>query len=61
MVLETERRSAMEQHREKPKTPKPRTEEKPKRFRFIKLEERISPSFARSASGCTTSNCGTRV
>jgi hypothetical protein len=34
----------MEPRREKPKAPKPRPEEKQKRFRLIKLEERIAPS-----------------
>jgi hypothetical protein len=33
----------MEPQREKPKNPKPRPEEKQKRFRLIKLEERITP------------------
>jgi hypothetical protein len=35
----------MEPHSEEPKVPKPRTEEKPKRFRIVKLEERIAPTF----------------
>jgi hypothetical protein len=33
----------MEPRREKPKAPKPRTEEKPKRFHLIKLEQRLAP------------------
>jgi hypothetical protein len=32
-----------EQRREGPKAPEPRPEEKPRRFRLIKLEERIAP------------------
>jgi hypothetical protein len=32
-----------ERHREEPKAPTPRPEEQPKRFRLIKLEERIAP------------------
>jgi hypothetical protein len=34
----------MEPRREELKAPKPRTEEKPKRFRIVKLEERIAPN-----------------
>jgi hypothetical protein len=34
----------MEPRQEKPKTTKPRTEERPKRFRLIKLEQRIAPT-----------------
>jgi hypothetical protein len=34
----------MELRREEPKDPKPRPEEKRKRFRLVKLEERIAPS-----------------
>jgi hypothetical protein len=34
----------MEPHREKPqKAPEPGAEQKPKRFRIVKLEERIAP------------------
>jgi hypothetical protein len=33
----------MEPRREEPKKPEPRPEHKPKRFRIIKLEERIAP------------------
>jgi hypothetical protein len=32
-----------EPHRNEPKAPQPRPEEKQKRFRLIKLEERIAP------------------
>jgi hypothetical protein len=34
----------MDPRREQPKTVKPRPEEKPKRFRLVKLEERITPT-----------------
>jgi hypothetical protein len=34
----------MEPRREQPKVPEPRPDEKRKRFRIIKLEERIAPS-----------------
>jgi hypothetical protein len=34
----------MEPRREELKAPKPRPKERPKRFRIIKLEERIAPS-----------------
>ena len=33
----------MEPRSQEPKTTKPQSEEKPKRFRIIKLEERIAP------------------
>ena len=39
-----------EPHREKPKAPKPRPQEKQKRFRLIKLEERIAPRRGTSDS-----------
>jgi hypothetical protein len=32
-----------EPHREAPKAPAPRPKEKPRRFRIVKLEERIAP------------------
>jgi hypothetical protein len=35
----------MKPQQENPKPAKPRTEEKPKRFRIVKLEERIAPGF----------------
>ena len=52
----------MEPRREKPKASKLRTEEKPKkRFRIVKLEERIAPRHSHQGSGhgetggtCTT-------
>jgi len=37
------RRFVMEPRREEPKPEQPRREEKPKRFRIVKLEERIAP------------------
>jgi hypothetical protein len=42
----------MEPHREEQKAPEPGAERKPKRFRIIKLEERIAPS-----GGGKTNNC----
>jgi hypothetical protein len=36
-------RFVMEKRREEPKAPKPRTQEKPKRFRIVKLEQRVAP------------------
>ncbi len=41
----------MEPRRETPKAPKPRPEKKRKRFRIVKLEERITPIFMRKAGG----------
>jgi hypothetical protein len=58
----------MEPHREKPKEPKPCPEEKRKRFRIVKLEERIAPggghgngsNATRCHTGCLTcAPCGT--
>jgi hypothetical protein len=34
----------MEPHRKEPKAPTPCPEEKPRRFRVVKLEERIAPT-----------------
>jgi hypothetical protein len=34
----------MEPRREQPKAPNPQPQERPKRFRLIKLEERIAPT-----------------
>jgi hypothetical protein len=45
----------MEPRREESKTPMPRPEEKQKRFRLIRLEERIAPS----KGGKGTNNCPT--
>jgi hypothetical protein len=41
----------MEQRHEKPTVPEPRTEDKPKRFRLVKLEERIAPKKSFSSGG----------
>jgi hypothetical protein len=38
-------------HREEPKAPKPRPEEKPKRFRLLKLEARLAPKKGGLGSG----------
>jgi hypothetical protein len=46
----------MDPRREKPKAAKPRPEKKPKRFRIVKLEERITPKHMRSGSGCGNSD-----
>jgi hypothetical protein len=43
--------------RQEPKAPAPRPEEKPKRFRLIKLEERIAPKHGRSTQGACTDGC----
>jgi hypothetical protein len=43
----------MEPRRERPKDPRPHPQVKPKRFRIVKLEERIAPKH----SGCVSS-CG---
>jgi hypothetical protein len=45
----------MERHREKPKAAKPHPEEKQRRFRLVKLEERIAP---RRGGNGTHNNCG---
>jgi hypothetical protein len=48
----------MEPRREEPKAPKPRPEEKRKRFRVIKLEERIAPGKGNSVGkNCATYTC----
>jgi hypothetical protein len=44
----------MEPHREEQKPEEPRREEKPKRFRLIKLEERIAPSHKGGGGGGAT-------
>jgi hypothetical protein len=41
----------MEPRREEPKAPKPRPEEKRKRFRIVKVEERIAPHGGGPISG----------
>jgi hypothetical protein len=48
----------MEPRREEPKAPTPRPGEKPKRFRLIRLEERIAPSKGGNGThNCPTKNC----
>ena len=47
----------MEPHREEPKAPKPRPEEKQKRFRIVKLEERIAPGGPKTSNHHCTTNC----
>jgi hypothetical protein len=49
----------MEPHREEPqKAPEPSAEQRPKRFRLVKLEERVAPStggrlfLTREVTGC---------
>jgi hypothetical protein len=45
----------MEPHREEPqRAPPPSAEQKPKRFRIVKLEERIAPK----QGGGSTAQCG---
>jgi hypothetical protein len=48
----------MDPHREEqPKAPPPSAEQKPKRFRIVKLEERIAPSKGGSnGRGCYTND-----
>jgi hypothetical protein len=48
----------MEPRQQKPKTAKPGTEEKPKRFRLVKLEERIAPG---QPAGSYVVTCGCTV
>jgi hypothetical protein len=49
----------MESRREEPKAPTPRPQEKPKRFRIVKLEERIAPGgAAKPFSNHCTKACG---
>jgi hypothetical protein len=49
----------MEPRREEPKAPTPRPEEKPRRFRLIKLEERIAPTKGGNGThnNCASANC----
>jgi hypothetical protein len=51
IVSHERKESLLEPRREERKAPKPRPEEKPKRFRLIKLEERIAPSRHKT-NGC---------
>jgi hypothetical protein len=51
----------MEPRREEPKDTKPRPEEKLKRFRLVKLEERIAPSKGGTHNhtcACSVTLCG---
>jgi hypothetical protein len=49
----------MEPHREKPRTAKVRPEEKRKRFRVLKLEERITPRHQVQSRGTDCFTSGT--
>jgi hypothetical protein len=55
----------MEPRREEPQAPKPRPEEKPKRFRLVKLEDRIAPSKGGTHNhhtcACSVTYCGTSL
>ena len=48
----------MEPRREEPTAPTPQPKEKPRRFRIVKLEERIAPSkggnHTHNGGGCVT-------
>jgi hypothetical protein len=55
----TQRRFIMEPRREEPKAPPPGAEPKPKRFRIVKLEERIAPSKGGNTVNAQTCACGT--
>jgi hypothetical protein len=48
-----------EPHRERPKAPTSRPEEKRKRFRIVKLEERIAPGRKSTMGGGCSGVCGT--
>ena len=50
----------MEPRREEPKAPKSRPEEKQKRFRIVKLEERIAPSEGGGTKNCYSDKCSAR-
>jgi hypothetical protein len=47
----------MEPHREEQKALEPSAEQKPKRFRIVKLEERIAPRMGGGGTGHCTNNC----
>jgi hypothetical protein len=47
----------MEPRRDRPRVPKPRPEEKPRRFRLIKLEERIAPRKGIGGTDPTNRGC----
>jgi hypothetical protein len=58
-VSPSQRRFIMEPHREEPqKAPPAGAEQKPKRFRIVKLEERIAPSKGGNGTNNTCA-CGT--
>jgi hypothetical protein len=47
----------MEPRREQPEARKPRPAQKPRRFRLIKLEERIAPSAGGGTKNCYSDKC----
>jgi hypothetical protein len=47
--------------RQQPKAPEPRPEEKRKRFRIVKLEERIAPHHTKPTKGGFSQNCSSTV
>lgn len=49
----------MEPHREEQKAPSPGVEQKPKRFRIVKLEERIAPSNGNGPTNGHKNTCFT--
>jgi hypothetical protein len=52
----------MEPHREEQKAPGHGAEQKPKRFRIVKLEERIAPKKGgKGTNNCTAYNCETQL
>jgi hypothetical protein len=51
----------MEPRREKPKAPKPRAEEKTKRFRIVKLEERIASRHGHATKVNCSQECGSTL
>ena len=50
----------MEPRREEPKVPTPRAEQERKRFRIVKLEERIAPSSGGGTKNCYSDKCSAR-
>jgi hypothetical protein len=48
----------MEPRREEPTAPTPQPQEKPRRFRIVKLEERIAPSNSRGRTNNAPTNRG---
>jgi hypothetical protein len=51
----------MEPHREEQNKAPPGAERKPKRFRIVKLEERIAPSAGGGSKNCHSGNCSYSV